>query len=77
MFCHQEEEQSLFVCQSSFVPQAQPGPGPEQPEQPKKPKYLPGERLLIQLGRERKKTKKKVDVDRIAESVSRVLNGVF
>ena len=43
---------------------------------PKKPKYLAGEKLLIKMGKERRKTKerKKQQVSRINKSVERVLS---
>jgi hypothetical protein len=73
MFCHKKEEESLFVCKSSFIHrQEEEEVIPE--TKSKQPKYLPGEKLLIKLGKERKKQKKKVDVDKISRSLSRVLN---
>ena len=44
---------------------------------PKEAKYLPGEKLLIKLGKDRKKEKKNdnIDVDRLSKSLSRVLAG--
>jgi hypothetical protein len=74
MFCHKQGQESLFKCKSHFVPQEDPSV--EVPfEAPSAPTYLPGERLLIKLGKERKKKKKKIDVERIAESLGRVLSG--
>jgi hypothetical protein len=74
MFCHKQGQESLFKCKSHFVPQEDPSV--EVPfEAPSAPTYLPGERLLIKLGKERKKKEKKIDVERIAESLGRVLSG--
>jgi hypothetical protein len=75
MFCHKKEEESLFVCKSSFIHRQEEEEVIPDPEtKSKQPKYLPGEKLLIKLGKERKKQKKKVDVDKISRSLSRVLN---
>jgi hypothetical protein len=58
MFCHKQGQESLFKCKSHFVPQEDPSV--EVPfEAPSAPTYLPGERLLIKLGKERKKKKEK------------------
>ncbi len=77
MLCHNQNENSYFSTRSEF----RSAIAPQQPiiEQPKlketTAKYLPGEKLLIKLGKERKSTKKEnVDVDRIAKSLSRVLS---
>jgi hypothetical protein len=78
-FCHQEVE-SAFTCRSSFTPYVPPEEKismqdnvPEAVKEAKKKdggiEYLPGERLLIQIG----KRKPKVDVDRISKSLARVL----
>lgn len=82
------ERENIFTCRSSFTPYAPP---PEQislqdhvPESIKEEKkkdggieYLPGERLLIKLGKQRKKdkasgTRSSLDIDRVAKSLSRV-----
>ena len=78
-FCHPEIE-NAFTCRSSFTPYVPPV---EQislqdhiPEEKKKDggiEYLPGERLLIKIGKQRKKATPKVDVERINKSLSRVL----
>jgi hypothetical protein len=88
------ERENIFTCRSSFTPYIPP---PEQislqdhvPEAVKEEKkkdggieYLPGERLLIKLGKQRKKEKgsgfasnrkSRLDVDRVSESLSRVLS---
>jgi hypothetical protein len=78
-FCHPEPD-NAFTCQSSFTPYVPPEEKismqdhiPEAVKEAKKKDggitYLPGERLLIQIG----KQKPKVDVDRISKSLSRVL----
>ena len=85
--CHHEaESQSIFTCRSSFTPYAPPQELvslqdniPESVKEEKKKdggvEYLPGERLLIKLGKQRKKKKSKTfDVDRVAQSLSRVLS---
>ena len=83
--CHHEaEEQSIFTCRSSFTPYVPPQEQislqdhvPQSVKEEKKKdggvEYLPGERLLIKLGKQKKK-KKSLDVDRVAQSLSRVLN---
>ena len=83
--CHHEaEEQSIFTCRSSFTPYVPPQEQislqdhvPQSVKEEKKKdggvEYLPGERLLIKLGKQRKK-KKNLDVDRVAQSLSRVLS---
>jgi hypothetical protein len=77
MLCHNQNENSYFSTRSEFRSVI----APQQPiivELPKAkdaPKYLPGEKLLIKLGKERKSTKKEnIDVDRITKSLSRVLS---
>ena len=84
------EREHIFSCRSSFTPYVPPQ---EQislqdhiPESVKEEKtkdgnieYLPGERLLIKLAKQRKKKKgsssgAKLDVDRVAKSLSRVLS---
>ena len=84
--CHHEtEEQSLFTCRSSFTPHVPPQElislqdhVPESVKEEKKKdggvEYLPGERLLIKLGKQRKKKPKTLDVDRVTRSLSRVLS---
>jgi hypothetical protein len=91
--CQDNDTNSIFRCRSSFTPYS---PAPKEklsmddhiPESVKKERkkkgeveYLPGERLLIKLGKQREKEKKNntasnksVDVDRITESLSRVLS---
>ena len=78
-FCHQDNTESLFVCKSSFVPTPEPVLShPQQFEPPPQSKqtatYLPGERLLIKLGKEKQKKKGEIiDVERIARSLGRIL----
>ena len=71
MLCHNNNENSCFSTRSEFRTVAQP----QQPEQTKKlpNKYLPGEMLLIKLGKQERKKKENIDVDRITKSLSRVL----
>jgi hypothetical protein len=82
MQCHTNNEQSCyFSTRSDFKPFA--APIAQTQAEPKKqhkepPKYLPGERLLIKLGTDRKKEKEKekknIDIDKITKSLSRVLS---
>ena len=73
MLCHNNNENSCFSTRSEFRTVAQP----QQHEQTKKlpNKYLPGEMLLIKLGKQERKKKEDIDVDRITKSLSRVLSG--
>lgn len=78
---HGDVSDSIFTCRSSFKPFVPPT---EQislqdhiPESVKKEKkksngieYLPGERLLIKLAKTREK---EIDIDRVTQSMSRVL----
>lgn len=88
---HQDTEVSnFFNCYSQFKPYEEPEPEglddvePAQVRADKKKNkgitYLPGEKLLIKLGKEKEKKKKvkpeKINLKRITESLSRVLNGV-
>ena len=82
---------SIFRCRSSFTPYvpeeklSMDDHIPESVKEERKKKgqveYLPGERLLIKLGKQREKEKnsnavsnKSIDVDRITQSLSRVLS---
>jgi hypothetical protein len=79
-FCREIDE-NTFKCSSSFsayVPPEQISLEDNIPESVKEErkkndgiKYLPGEKLLIQIAKQRKKTT--IDVDRISKSLSRVL----
>jgi hypothetical protein len=84
-FCHPEIE-NAFTCRSSFTPYVPPVEQislqdhiPESVKEEKKKdggvEYLPGERLLIKIGKQRKKAPK-LDVDRLSKSLSRVLKQV-
>jgi hypothetical protein len=84
------ERESIFTCRSSFTPYVPPQEiislqdhVPQSVKEEKKKdgdiEYLPGERLLIKLAKQRKKEKGKtpkprLDVDRVAKSLSRVLS---
>lgn len=85
-FCHPEIE-NAFTCRSSFTPYVPPVEQislqdhiPESVKEEKKKdggvEYLPGERLLIKIGKQRQKASPKVDVQRISKSLSRVLKKV-
>jgi len=78
------EKQNIFTCRSSFTPYVPPQEQislqdhtPESVKEERKKdggvEYLPGERLLIKLGKQRKKKKKSLDIDRVSKSLSRVL----
>jgi hypothetical protein len=84
--CHGDpvEKHSIFTCRSSFTPYVPPEERislqdhvPESIKEEKKKcdgvVYLPGERLLIQLAKQRRK-KDKIDMTRITQSMSRVLS---
>ena len=79
MQCHNNES-CYFSTRSDFKPFVSPiafAPPVAQSVVPKEAKYLPGEKLLIKLGKDRKKEKKNdnIDVDRLSKSLSRVLAG--
>ena len=88
MQCHNNQNDTCFSTNSSFKPYVSPiATLPNQTQEKKEPpKYLPGEKLLIKLGTDRKKEKKKNDeidrlcrdsvaVSKITKSLSRVLAG--
>ena len=86
MQCHTHQNESYFSTRTDFKPYVSPiafVPPVAQSVAPKDAKYLPGEKLLISLHRNRQKEKKKnddvldisKDVDRITKSLSRVLAG--
>ena len=79
---HGDLLESIFTCKSSFKPFVPPAEQislqnhvPESVKQEKKKsggiEYLPGEKLLIKLAKHRKK--EKIDIDRVTQSMSRVL----
>jgi hypothetical protein len=85
---HQDNVHDIFTCRSSFTPFVPPPamvslqdhiPDIVREERKKNNdiEYLPGEKLLIKLNKEKRKNKKKqghnIDVDRIQESLNRVL----
>ena len=82
------EKDNIFTCRSSFTPYVPPKEEislqdhvPESVKEEKKKdngiEYLPGERLLIKLAKQRKKEKgnKRVtlDIDRVSKSLSRII----
>ena len=80
MQCHTQNESCYFSTRSDFKPFVSPiafAPPVAQSVVPKEAKYLPGEKLLIKLGKDRKKEKKNdnIDVDRLSKSLNRVLAG--
>ena len=85
MQCHTQNESCYFSTRTDFKPFVSPiafVPPVAQSNRytevaPKEAKYLPGEKLLIKLGKDRKKEKKNdnIDVDRLSKSLSRVLAG--
>ena len=80
MQCHTQNESCYFSTRSDFKPFVSPiAFVPNQTQEKKEPpKYLPGDKLLIKLGTDRKKEKKKndeIDISKITKSLSRVLAG--
>jgi hypothetical protein len=82
------EKNNIFTCRSSFTPYVPPQEQislqdnvPESVKEEKKKdngiEYLPGERLLIKLAKQRKKEKgnKRVtlDIDRVSKSLARII----
>ncbi len=83
MNTHSYDPVSVFCCRSSFTPKTVItllDPIPESvKEERKKDKgivYLPGERLLLSLSKKKPKTKTPLDVDRLSESLNRVLRSL-
>ena len=79
MQCHNNES-CYFSTRTDFKPFVSTFVAPvAQPVAPKEPpKYLPGEKLLISLHKNRQKEKKKndeIDISKITKSLSRVLAG--
>ena len=86
MQCHTQNESCYFSTRTDFKPFVSPiafvAPVAQSNRYtevaPKEAKYLPGEKLLISLHKNRQKEKKKndnIDVDRLSKSLSRVLAG--
>ena len=83
------ERENIFTCRSSFTPYVPPQEQislqdnvPESVKEERKKdngiEYLPGERLLIKLAKQRKKEKVKtpkprLDVDRVSKSLARII----
>ena len=86
MQCHQNSGNGFFSAASYFMPVQEeicpledPIPESVKIEQKKNNgiNYLPGEKLLIQLSKQRKKQKKKhtnLDVERVTASLGRILS---
>ena len=85
MQCHQDEGSGFFSASSHFDPIEEicplDDPVPETIKAEKKKNnginYLPGEKLLIQLSKQRKKQKKtqsNLDVERVTASLGRILS---
>ena len=87
---HQDNVNDIFTCKSSFIPFVPPAqqlslenhvPDIVREEEKKNNnvKYLPGEKLLLQLNKEKQKQKKKqghknnIDIERMQERLSQVL----
>lgn len=82
---HEYQNDGFFQCKSVFEPYVEPQefidpePYEEKIKQSKKQQYLPGEKLLLELDKKRKKEntnhkkKNNLDIDRISESLSRTL----
>ena len=80
MQCHTQNESCYFSTRTDFKPFVSPIALTQEIKKQHKepPKYLPGDRLLIKLGTDRKKEKKKndeIDISKITKSLSRVLAG--
>ena len=80
MQCHNNQNDTCFSTRTDFKPFVSPiATLPNQTQEKKEPpKYFPGEKLLIKLGTDRKKEKKKndeIDILKITKSLSRVLAG--
>ena len=82
MQCHNEQS-NYFSTRTDFKPFVSPialAPPVAQSVAPKEAKYLPGEKLLISLHKNRQKEKKKnidvLDISKITKSLSRVLAGI-
>ena len=77
MNCHTTQSNGFFNCQSYFQPEVCPisDPVPESIKIQKKNnvQYLPGEKLLIKLNKEKRKKKDNIDIARITESLKRIL----
>jgi hypothetical protein len=77
--CHQDNDPNFFGCTSFFMPVEEEvcplnDNVPESVkamEKKNKITYLPGEKLLIQLSKQKKK--KYIDVDRVAASLGKIL----
>ena len=85
MQCHQDEGSGFFSAASYFMPVQEEcpldDPIPESVKIQRKKNnginYLPGEKLLIQLSKQRKKQKKtqsNLDVGRVTASLGRILS---
>lgn len=84
--CHQDEGSGFFTASSYFNPVEEEvcplaDPIPETIKAMRKKNndihYLPGEKLLIQLSKQRKKQKKKhtnLDVERVTASLGRIFS---
>jgi len=77
MQCHTTESNGFFNCKSYFQPVVEvcpiSDPIPEDVKKKEEVKYLPGERLLIKLNKEKQKKKNNIDVERITQSLQRIL----
>ena len=90
MQCHQDSGNHFFNCNSQFIPFQEENvcplddPIPEAVKIDKKKNngiaFLPGEKLLIQLSKQRKKqnlkkkSKSTLDVERVTTSLGRILS---
>jgi hypothetical protein len=83
MQCHNLTDNGFFLAQSYFVPaktQEEDNIQEQVPEhsiryREENKDFLPGERLLIQIDKERRKKKKinkEIDVNKIIDSISRI-----
>jgi len=81
--CHQDNDSNFFGCTSFFTPvEEEVCPlNDNEPESVKNMEkknnsihFLPGEKLLIQLSKQKKKPPKDIDVDRVAASLGKILH---
>ena len=79
MNTHSQDAESIFCCRSTFTPKPALLDTVVEQKKPKEIEYLPGEKLLISLKKQKEKTPKvpkaprNRDIERITKSMSRVL----
>ena len=76
MNTHSQDAESIFCCRSTFTPKPALLDTVVEQKKPKEIEYLPGEKLLISLKKQKEKAPKVPrdrDIERITKSMSRVL----